>query len=450
MVVNKAEMLTCAADRADAEVAMQSMLRTCGLEGLAHGRLHFVSARQAARKIEGVTVTRTNDGENYAAGDHGDGKWSAAMISMLAAIRESLESAVRRRASRLAELVDTLEQPLESVRRKVEFWSSLRQPGSTRAQRCAMHVALFSQQLFYVQIICAYSCACLLLVSRLMHVHVLFVVRIIGLLYAEAINGNKLVSSAKDHAEQARRSTSERQSGQHEQFNESCAGAGGVDAAVDQLVAWDTRAAVARGAVAGVGGFATLLVSVPAAVASSWLLCLRLVFAVAYLGGHDIYSPDVCNRAFACVTGSNSTQTDSNPRTVAAPAGSTMTSTTGMSGTVAVVGQVVEAGAASIATVAAERAAEAAAMSAAQRAARGAFEQSFAKQLELAAAKGFTDAAANQLANKAAEVTPQMIEHHRLLNFEILFRFGKLYQSVPSLAGPAAFCWQGLGSCIPT
>ena len=45
-----------------------------------------------------------------------------------------------------------------------------------------------------------------------------------------------------------------------------------------------------------VGGFATLLVAVPASVASSWLLCLRLAFAIAHLGGHDVFEPVRCVR----------------------------------------------------------------------------------------------------------------------------------------------------------
>jgi hypothetical protein len=52
-----------------------------------------------------------------------------------------------------------------------------------------------------------------------------------------------------------------------------------------------------------VGGFTTMLVAVPASVAASWLMGMRLAFAIAHLGGHDIYEPSVCNLAFAAMTG---------------------------------------------------------------------------------------------------------------------------------------------------
>lgn len=162
-------------------------------------------------------------------------------------------------------------------------------------------------------------------------------------------------------------------------------------------------------AVAGVGGFTTLLVTVPAAVASSWLLCLRLAFAVAHLGGHDLYAPDTCNRAFACVTGDPSPAPSEDgggtamevagtvvavaDGEAAAIADQNLAATAGTA-TVAVVGQVTETVAGQLATVAAERAAEVAAMSAAQSMAKGVFQEQFGRQLELQLAKGLSDAVA--------------------------------------------------------
>lgn len=173
-------------------------------------RAHFVSARGAV---------------------HGDERWIKALDCLIGDIRSSLDEAVRHRAAELAELVETLEQPLSAVKQKVTFWRNLH-TSESKAQR------------------------------------------LIGRLYTEAIVGNRVVSGAVEQAEKARSATDS------------------VEAAVESLARWDIGAAVARGAVAGVGGFSTLLVAVPASVASSWLLCMRLSFAVAHLGAsHRLLYP---------------------------------------------------------------------------------------------------------------------------------------------------------------
>ncbi len=87
--------------------------------------------------------------------------------------------------------------------------------------------------------------------------------KLIGMLYNEAILGNSVTKGAIQLADEAR---------------EACGG--DTERAVSYLAKWDVSGAFARGAVTGVGGFTTMLVAVPASVAASWLLGMRLAFAV--------------------------------------------------------------------------------------------------------------------------------------------------------------------------
>jgi hypothetical protein len=87
--------------------------------------------------------------------------------------------------------------------------------------------------------------------------------RLVGTLYNEAIVGNSVTKGAIQLAEEAR---------------EACGG--DTERAVTYIAKWDVGGAFARGAVTGVGGFTTMLVAVPASVAASWLLGMRLAFAV--------------------------------------------------------------------------------------------------------------------------------------------------------------------------
>jgi hypothetical protein len=66
-----------------------------------------------------------------------------------------------------------------------------------------------------------------------------------------------------------------------------------VEQAVDRLVAQHLRLAAVSGAVTGLGGLATLPVTIPAGVASYFVLAGRLVAGVAHLRGHDLDSEEV-------------------------------------------------------------------------------------------------------------------------------------------------------------
>jgi uncharacterized protein (DUF697 family) len=62
------------------------------------------------------------------------------------------------------------------------------------------------------------------------------------------------------------------------------------DARVDALVLRETTKNFATGFVTGLGGFLTLPVAVPSALAASWVLQARLAAAIARIHGHDLSS----------------------------------------------------------------------------------------------------------------------------------------------------------------
>ena len=80
--------------------------------------------------------------------------------------------------------------------------------------------------------------------------------QVIGRLYTEAILGNRVFDGALAHADSMLALCN-----------------GDVDAALIRMARYDVSASFARGALAGVGGFATLLVTVPTAAPAS--ICPR-------------------------------------------------------------------------------------------------------------------------------------------------------------------------------
>ncbi len=76
-----------------------------------------------------------------------------------------------------------------------------------------------------------------------------------------------------------------------------------VDAAALKLMEYQISKCAATGFVTGLGGLATLVVSIPVNVAAVLYFQLRMVAAVAYMGGHDVYSPKVRLLAYGCLAG---------------------------------------------------------------------------------------------------------------------------------------------------
>jgi len=104
--------------------------------------------------------------------------------------------------------------------------------------------------------------------------------RAIGMLYREAIAGTAVTNGAVQQAEEA-----------------LAACGGDVGQAVTHLALWDVSGAFVRGGIAGVGGFTTMLVAVPASVAASWLMGMRLCVFIAFSARFQHTSLTFCSRS---------------------------------------------------------------------------------------------------------------------------------------------------------
>lgn len=72
---------------------------------------------------------------------------------------------------------------------------------------------------------------------------------------------------------------------------------------VDALVKWQVTKAGTSGFLTGLGGFAVMPFSIPANVASVIYIQIRMITAIAYMGGHDITSDKVKSLVFVSMAG---------------------------------------------------------------------------------------------------------------------------------------------------
>lgn len=72
---------------------------------------------------------------------------------------------------------------------------------------------------------------------------------------------------------------------------------------VNSLIRWQNTKAGAAGFVTGLGGLATLPVAIPANLASVLFVQIRMVAAIAHMGGHDIKSDKVRTLVLSCLAG---------------------------------------------------------------------------------------------------------------------------------------------------
>lgn len=73
--------------------------------------------------------------------------------------------------------------------------------------------------------------------------------------------------------------------------------------AAQSLVRWQVTKAGTAGFLTGLGGVLSLPVTLPLNLASVLVLQLRMIAAIAQLGGHDVRSDQVRTMAFACMCG---------------------------------------------------------------------------------------------------------------------------------------------------
>ena len=80
-------------------------------------------------------------------------------------------------------------------------------------------------------------------------------------------------------------------------------GSGTLTDRVNRLIRWQNTKAATSGFVTGFGGAIVLPLTIPANVASVMYVQLRMVAAIAIMGGHDIRDDRVKTVAYACLTG---------------------------------------------------------------------------------------------------------------------------------------------------
>ena len=75
------------------------------------------------------------------------------------------------------------------------------------------------------------------------------------------------------------------------------------DARVAALIRWETGKNFTTGFLSGLGGFITLPVAIPAALAASWVVQARMAAAIAQIYGHDLDDPRTRTRILLALAG---------------------------------------------------------------------------------------------------------------------------------------------------
>lgn len=69
----------------------------------------------------------------------------------------------------------------------------------------------------------------------------------------------------------------------------------------NSLIRWQTTKAATSGFVTGLGGLITLPVAIPANIASVLYVQVRMIAAIAYLGGYDVKNDKVKSLVYSCL-----------------------------------------------------------------------------------------------------------------------------------------------------
>ena len=78
---------------------------------------------------------------------------------------------------------------------------------------------------------------------------------------------------------------------------------GSVSDQIDSLIRWQNTKAATAGFVTGIGGAITLPVAIPANIASTLYIQMRMIAAIAHISGHDIKDDRIKTMMFVCLTG---------------------------------------------------------------------------------------------------------------------------------------------------
>lgn len=72
---------------------------------------------------------------------------------------------------------------------------------------------------------------------------------------------------------------------------------------VDRLIKWQVTKSATSGFITGFGGFALMPFSVPANIASVIYIQIRMIAAIAHMGGHDLQNDRVKSMIYICMAG---------------------------------------------------------------------------------------------------------------------------------------------------
>jgi uncharacterized protein (DUF697 family) len=76
-----------------------------------------------------------------------------------------------------------------------------------------------------------------------------------------------------------------------------------VEKACDNLINWQLAKCTTSGFVTGLGGVITMPVAIPANISSVIYVQMRMIAAIAHIGGHDITDDSVKSLIYMCLTG---------------------------------------------------------------------------------------------------------------------------------------------------
>lgn len=78
---------------------------------------------------------------------------------------------------------------------------------------------------------------------------------------------------------------------------------GSLEQQVDSLIKWQVAKAATSGFVTGLGGLAVMPLTVPANIASVIYIQIRMITAIAYMGGHDVQDDRVKSLVYISMAG---------------------------------------------------------------------------------------------------------------------------------------------------
>jgi hypothetical protein len=80
-------------------------------------------------------------------------------------------------------------------------------------------------------------------------------------------------------------------------------GSGDLRDKANSLIRWQNTKATTTGFLTGLGGIITMPISVPADLAVVWYIQIRMIAAIAYMGGYDLRDDKVKTLVYVCLCG---------------------------------------------------------------------------------------------------------------------------------------------------